>query len=208
LLRLAIVQRGGPLWSRCVEQLAILRCTMPDDDADQRRLRETLDRFIERLRVEFQKLPESKDQARQIVSEILDFVDRDAVKQCFPAYRQGDWFEKVVDAIIEHLSHCCTAESSWAEALALFEGENSVPLMTIHKSKGLEYHTVIFVGLDDVAWWSFDQDPHESLSGFFVAFSRAKQRVFFTYCRNRGTRTKVAPLYQLLDEAGVPSRRS
>ena len=27
-----------------------------------------------------------------------------------------------------------------------FEGVNSLPLMTIHKSKGLEYHTVIFLG--------------------------------------------------------------
>jgi ATP-dependent exoDNAse (exonuclease V) beta subunit len=34
--------------------------------------------------------------------------------------------------------------------------------MTIHKSKGLEYHTVIFVGLDDGAWWSFKKDEYEA----------------------------------------------
>lgn len=31
----------------------------------------------------------------------------------------------------------------------------------------------------------------------------AKQRVVFTYCERRGTRTKIATLYQLLAQAGV-----
>ena len=76
----------------------------------------------------------------------------------------------------------------------------------IHKSKGLEYHTVIFVGLDDRAWWSFSTDPVEGTAGFFVAFSRAKQRAVFTYCVSRGLRNKIAPLYKLLQSAGVESR--
>jgi superfamily I DNA/RNA helicase len=75
--------------------------------------------------------------------------------------------------------------------------------MTIHKSKGLEYHTVIFVGLDDGAWWSFAGDQVEGTAGFFVAFTRAKQRVVFTYCARRGALTKIATLYRLLSEAGV-----
>jgi superfamily I DNA/RNA helicase len=75
--------------------------------------------------------------------------------------------------------------------------------MTIHKSKGLEYHTVIFVGLDDKAWWSFANDKIEATAGFFVAFTRAKQRVVFSYCAQRGDRNKIAVLYQLLTKAGV-----
>jgi len=80
---------------------------------------------------------------------------------------------------------------------------HAVPLMTIHKSKGLEYHTVIFVGLDDQAWWSFANDKIEATAGFFVAFTRAKQRVLFSYCAQRGDRSKIAALYQLLSKAGV-----
>lgn len=75
--------------------------------------------------------------------------------------------------------------------------------MTIHKSKGLEYHSVIFVGLDDEAWWSFSTDRIEATAGFFVAFTRAKQRVVFTYCARRGARNKIATLYSLLEKAGV-----
>lgn len=51
--------------------------------------------------------------------------------------------------------------------------------MTLHKRKGLEYHTVIVLGFDDSAWWSYTKDPAEATACFFVAFTRAKQRVIF-----------------------------
>ena len=40
-------------------------------------------------------------------------------------------------------------------------------------------------------------------SSFFVAFTRAKQRVAFTYCARRGGKTTIAKLYELLRDAGV-----
>ncbi len=46
-------------------------------------------------------------------------------------------------------------------------------LLTGSKEPGLEYHSVIFVGLDDGAWWSFSNDQIEATAGFFVAFTRA-----------------------------------
>ena len=75
--------------------------------------------------------------------------------------------------------------------------------MTIHKSKGLEYHTVIFAGLEDSALFSFATQTHEETATFFVAFTRAKQRVVFSYCESRGDRFTIAPLYELLASAGV-----
>ena len=59
--------------------------------------------------------------------------------------------------------------------------------------------------LDDGAWWIFDNDKQEATAGFFVAFTRAKQRVIFSYCGERGERTKITPLYELLKKAGVPT---
>ena len=76
--------------------------------------------------------------------------------------------------------------------------------MTVHKSKGLEYDTMIFVGLDDQMWWSYSPHNPEGMATFFVALSRAKQRAIFTFCRARGERVRVAALYDLLSHAGVP----
>ena len=119
-----------------------------------------------------------------------------------PAYAQGGWRDKVVQAATLHLQASSQATKDWTDALDAYEGVHAVPLMTIHKSKGLEYHTVIFVGLDDGAWRrSFEED--RATAGFFVAFTRAKQRVVFTYCARRGTRKAIATLYQLLLDAGV-----
>jgi superfamily I DNA/RNA helicase len=62
---------------------------------------------------------------------------------------------------------------------------------------------VIFVGLDDGAWFAFQTQTKEETCGFFVAFTRAKQRVVFSYCSSRAQRNAVAPLYTLLKSAGV-----
>lgn len=109
----------------------------------------------------------------------------------------------MTEAAAVHLHGSSASAADWTQALDAYEGLHAIPLMTIHKSKGLEYHTVIFVGLDDGAWWSFAGDQVEATAGFFVAFTRAKQRVVFTYCARRGARTKIATLYGLLSKAGV-----
>jgi hypothetical protein len=60
------------------------------------------------------------------------------------------------------------------------------------------------VRLDDYAWRRrFEEDRVEATFGFFVAFTCAKQRVLFTYSIQRGTRTAITALYQLLLDAGV-----
>ena len=42
--------------------------------------------------------------------------------------------------------------------------------MTVHKSKGLEYDTVIFMGLDDSAWWSYSSANPEGKATFSLDF--------------------------------------
>ena len=140
---------------------------------------------------------------RSIVDDILAFIGRERLIAVHPAYGQGGWLDKVLDAAAVHLLASSAGGIHWPSALDAYDGVHAIPLMTIHKSKGLEYHSVIFVGLDDGAWWSFANDQIEATAGFFVAFTRAKQRVIFTYCARRGTRTKIATLYELLRNAGV-----
>jgi superfamily I DNA/RNA helicase len=134
---------------------------------------------------------------------MIDFVGFQNIASASPAYHYGDWLDKVIDAATRHLQASCSAAKDWAEALDRYEGLDSVPLMTVHKSKGLEYHTIVFVGLEDTALFNFEKQTDEETAGFFVAFSRARQRALFTYCAARGDRNTIAPLYQLLDSAGV-----
>ena len=207
VLHLAVTARAGRHWTNCHEALIALRGVAIDDEVAHARLAKELDAFVVKLRASYPNPPKSKAMSRSIVDDILGFIGRDKVIAAHPPYGQGDWLEKVLDSTAEHLHASSSNSIGWVPALDIYEGTHAIPLMTIHKSKGLEYHSVIFVGLDDGAWWSFTKDKIEATAGFFVAFTRAKQRVVFTYCAQRGARTKIATLYQLLTNAGVKTAK-
>jgi superfamily I DNA/RNA helicase len=204
LIRLATSERAGRAWGDCLNALSLLRGLASDDGRARMRLGREIEAFAAKFRETYPHPVDSKSDALAVVAEVLDFVGRTDLAAACPAYRQGDWMRKVAEAVALHLRASCAEQAEWGLALDGYEGLDSLPLMTIHKSKGLEYHTVIFVGLDDGAWWSFSKDQVEATAGFFVAFTRAKQRVLFTYCPTRGHRNTIATLYQLLQLAGVP----
>lgn len=203
VLRLATTGRAGRHWTECQEALITLRGVAPDDEVEQARLAHELDAYALKLSAAYPNPPKSKEMSQSIVDDILAFVGREKLIAVHPVYGQGGWLEKVLDSAAAHLLASSVGEIGWSSALDTYEGVHAVPLMTIHKSKGLEYHSVIFVGLDDDAWWSYSNDQIEATAGFFVAFTRAKQRVVFTYCAQRGARKMIATLYQLLTNAGV-----
>lgn len=63
-------------------------------------------------------------------------------------YDQGDWLEKVVTQTFERLKELRAADPDNERALAGFSEDNTVKIMTIHKSKGLEFDTVAILGLE------------------------------------------------------------
>jgi superfamily I DNA/RNA helicase len=203
LLRLFTSERAGRHWTACLDMLCILRGLASDDDAGRARAVKQLDAFEAGFRKNYPVPVANEADAQKLIDSLIAFLGKANILAASPAYRHGEWFANVRAASVAHLEASCHSAASWAEALDIYEGVHAVPLMTIHKSKGLEYHTVIFVGLDDDAWWSFANDQSEATAGFFVAFTRAKQRVVFSYCAARGGRTKIAALYQLLTKAGV-----
>ncbi|WP_081578963.1 3'-5' exonuclease [Exiguobacterium antarcticum] len=93
------------------------------------------------------------------------------------------------------------------EAISSFEGNDSIPLMTVHKSKGLEFEIVFFVGFDDNSFWNFSNQPNEDICTFFVGLSRSKRYLFFTFSENRFgdrcTNSKISILYEMLEQSGV-----
>ncbi|MFC5423160.1 UvrD-helicase domain-containing protein [Bosea eneae] len=204
LLRLATNPRAGRYWSECQEALSALRGIGPDDEAAQERFARALDDFTIDLAKRHPTPPADRAAVVALVREIVAFIGPDRLLATHPAYAQGGWLGKVLQAAVLHLTTSAASAPDWAAALDTYEGVHAVPLMTIHKSKGLEYHTVIFVGLDDDAWSrSFIEDQVEATAGFFVAFTRAKQRVLFTYCAQRGARVTIDSFYQLLLGCGV-----
>ena len=67
--------------------------------------------------------------------------------------------------------------------------ESRVSLMTIHASKGLEFENVFVTGLEQGLFPSLrldeHTDPEEERRLFYVALTRAKERLFLTFARAR-----------------------
>ncbi len=204
LLRLATAKRAGKYWSRCLDLLQQLRGIDPEDQGAQARLARELDTFAVGLSKTYPTPPTIEADAATLLAAIVAFLDRDRLKSLVARYQQGGWLDDLLAAAAAHLAASAAGGGGWEATLDAYEGLHAVPLMTIHKSKGLEYHTVIFIGLDDSTWWSFKNDEAEATAGFFVAFTRARQRVVFTHHAG-ANRTVIAPLYQLLASAGVAS---
>ena len=85
------------------------------------------------------------------VDRVIDVHGRDAIRQNHEPYRQGDFFEKTVSNLCKEL-HTRYGDDElqsrdWNVVLDDLCGESSIPMTTIHKSKGLEYHTVVFCWL-------------------------------------------------------------
>ncbi|MDN4053150.1 ATP-dependent helicase [Massilia sp. YIM B02763] len=203
VLRIACGVQGGTSWTLLQHALAELRGVAPTDDRARRALARDIDTFAHQFRNQYPQPPATEAEMRVAVQMVITFLGRDMLKAAYATYQQGEWLLDVHHSISLHLYASASQAHNWAAALDTYEGVNALSLMTLHKSKGLEYHTVIFIGLDDSAWWSYPQDTAEATAGFFVAFTRAKQRVIFTYTPQRGARSTIAPLYALLKAAGV-----
>jgi superfamily I DNA/RNA helicase len=201
LLRLAATNRSPEHWSQALQNLQFLEATDPIDEKSQERIQRRLTQFVRELRRNMRTLAPNANTAASVANRALEFIGVSLLRQTFPAYRREQDFNRVWAGFVSLLQECAELAENWSGALDEFEGLGQVALMTIHKSKGLEFHTVIFYGLDNQTWWSLTPSRLEELNSFFVAFTRAKQRAFFTLCRERGQ--PVTWIENLLAPVGV-----
>lgn len=203
-LRLGSVQRAPAAWQFLSFAVTRLRAIPPGDGDADTQAEKALSQFLAGLRKEMARIPPSPQAAVDVAEAVITFLDPAAIQRTYVEYGAGNLLEIAVEGLLQHLMASATGASTWTECLDAFEGIDQIPLMTVHKSKGLEYDTIVFMGLDDQAWWAHKPGDKEGLSAFFVALSRAKQRAIFAFCQQRGQRSKVAELYALLEQAGVP----
>jgi superfamily I DNA/RNA helicase len=209
-LKLACREHEPEAWGRTVSLLGDL-----GGDSSEEAIRRVVDALLEYLeKVKGWLAGESDTEAdiAAILKNIMRFVGEDEFKAAHPQYLQGNWYEELGTQFTAVLAEARKGRD-WSDAIDEVEGIDSVPIMTTHKSKGLEYHTVIFVGLEDGAHFDYANKPKDETCGFFVAFSRAMKRVVFTFSgarpkkvggyKSAQSRHSLKPLYDLLKKAGV-----
>lgn len=178
-LKLAMFSRAPDEW---VFLEALLEQAYPAESDQKRlgRLKTGLRSVIEMLR--------SSAGAKEVLIQLYDFVTewvgREFLRSTYPEYLKDGELERETAQGVEWLASIAESRS-WREVVDYLYGNACIRCMTIHKSKGLEFDRVVFLGLEDSALWGFRGNPDEECCTFFVALSRAKNGVYFTFSRTR-----------------------
>lgn len=144
--------------------------------------------------------------ATELVNYVSNLVGAEALSGFVRGNNSGDKLDVILDALAKRIDKVKIDIEDWPALVNAVTASDAIALMTIHRSKGLEYHTVLMLGLDDQQWWSYRKDPQEGTSTFFVGLSRAAHRVIFTTTYSSSQNSKIRPLFQLLQESGAEIR--
>lgn len=180
-LTVVLIDQEPDAYSRLMDTL--LLSALDDDAAYESRAR--WHRFIDDSRVRVGTVASPGPSATlicELAEEFLERAGREIVAGLSADYERGPRLEEVVEQTLTRIRELCKAAGDAASALARFADDRAVRLMTIHKSKGLEFDTVVVLGVEEEAFWG---DAEAERSGFFVAISRAKRRVVLTSASQR-----------------------
>jgi superfamily I DNA/RNA helicase len=142
-------------------------------------------RFIDNVRESVQHLAAKEITSalmKKFATEFLTRVGSDALIGLSVDYEQGNRLEEVIAETFDRTEELLAIAVHPVQALARFSEDNAVRIMTIHKSKGLEFDTVCVLGVEKEMFWG--KLPEER-AAFFVAISRAKRCLWLTHAAHR-----------------------
>lgn len=205
ILRLATRPRDSEAWVTLTSEIAVLFGLDENDDISR------IEHESKRLFHHAREALNAGQAINTLPPELVSMVGHAVFRAVYRQYGNGAYLEEMVDGLAEALQKSANISASAHEAVNDVIGLDVVPALTIHKSKGLEFNTVIFLGLEDSQWWAFSNQAEEEKRAFFVAFSRAIERVYFTFSdvreerngRRQQRRAQIGDLYTILQQAGV-----
>lgn len=155
------------------------------DEEHEYRQRSRWSRLIAdtRARITSQEISLSSERdLTDLARTIIAAVGRDKIVEMSSDYAQGDRLDQLIADTIAK-SHALLAHAGDpALALSRFSGDDAVRIMSIHKSKGLEFEAVVILGVENQTFWS---SLASERSVYFVGISRARTHLLLTYCDNR-----------------------
>lgn len=173
-------KREPKAWIRLMNQL------MPfADDEIQAGTRQDLDRCIRKQRKEA-ALIELIDGPFSgwwgYVQEFLKQVGIETLVALSPDYESHDRLRGVLQEVRARIAELLKIEPHLPQALERFSDDQAVRILTIHKSKGLEFDSVIIMAIENEVFFG-DRDANRC--AFFVGVSRAKRRLVLTHADSR-----------------------
>lgn len=210
LFKLTLEERNVDLWDYVYNVFSELNELNVDTPSSEYiAMTQYVEELVEELIPLYQTITEKGD-LKNIIKTAIRGIGYKKLAKLYPKYQDKHYFKERCTQFHDLLWKEFSDYKNWDMAINSFEGTHSIPIMTIHKSKGLEFDSIFFVGLEEAAFWSFSRQSQEDKCAFFVALSRAKKRVDFTFCRGRETQftnqqsnAAINELYEMLRKSGV-----
>lgn len=157
------------------------------DDEIQANTRRDFDRLIKAQRKSaslLELIDEPYSGWWESVRGFLNKIPREILVALSPDYESSDRLKEVVRDTKARIEELLKIEPELPKALERFVDDKAVRILTIHKSKGLEFDSVIILGVENQTFWG---KPDAERCGFFVGVSRAKRRLVVTMSQHRET---------------------
>lgn len=173
-------QREPKAWIRLMNQL--IPFAEEDEQSDSK---QEIERIIKRQRrdVRTEANPDEPFSGWwESVRAFLGHIGIETLAALSPDYESTDRLKQVIRDTKKNIEDLLRVEHCLPKALERFTDDQAVRILTIHKSKGLEFDSVIIMAVENEIFFG-DQD--ENRCAFFVGVSRAKKRLVLTYADYR-----------------------
>jgi superfamily I DNA/RNA helicase len=155
------------------------------DEDDEYRARGRWARFVDETREKIKSGEldlADRDALDELAEALVAALGMESVVALSPEYSRPERLAEIIETSVGLLHQQLVAEPDAAEALKALSADRAVRVMTVHKSKGLEFGTVIVLGVEEETFWG---NPDNERRVFFVACSRAKEQLVLTICNTR-----------------------
>lgn len=152
-----------------------------EDEESSSSAKQTLGQFIRRERQAIAKQDIGGDQYSswwERVRSFLKFVGVETAASLSPDYESKERLNEIAIETRNRINELRRIDADLLSALNRFSDDQAVSILTIHKSKGLEYDSVIMMAIENEIFFG-DQDANRC--AFFVGVSRAKRRLVLTH---------------------------
>lgn len=174
-------QRESKAWMRLSDFLIPF-----EDEHRQSMKRRTFHRFLSSQRKQVVIAEQDGNPYTGWWSFANDFLKTVGVETLMALSAEYESRSRLVDLIKQtrlRIEELLKTEPNLPLALKCFSDEQAVRILTIHKSKGLEFDSVILLGIEEEVF--FGKDHAANRCAFFVGVSRAKRRLVLTHADRR-----------------------
>ncbi|WP_186110805.1 UvrD-helicase domain-containing protein [Burkholderia gladioli] len=118
----------------------------------------------------------------RFVLAFLSHLGKATLAALSPDYESEDRLREVILSTKQRIEELLKVEPDLLKALQRLSDDQAVRILTIHKSKGLEFDSVIMLAVEEEIFFG---DQNANRCAFFVGVSRAKRRLVLTHADQR-----------------------